>query len=223
MCPSVGKSLIPFSGCKMSESPLPELSRIQLLSHCSPHSLSPKHLEDIECFVSAPTAEQENCLTLQNGVESDETCIICDYELLLCLNGGWNSLWADTSHSFHTMPGYSAPDRCSSSGSQQSRTPWWSFLMSKMKGDIGDEHRTELFLCWYVWSKVKQHVKITLRVLFRVVHGEEQREGRADSLLTTATQAAILYLTSKQLSNCWLTRGAQRAGTNEALKQNNSV
>lgn len=34
-----------------------------------------------------------------------------------------DSLWADTSHSFHTMPGCSAPDRCSSSGSRQSHTP----------------------------------------------------------------------------------------------------
>ncbi len=30
------------------------------------------------------------------------------------------------------------------------------------------------------------------------MHGEEQREGGADRLLATATQAAVLNLTSKQ-------------------------
>lgn len=35
----------------------------------------------------------------------------------------WDSLLADTSRSFHTTPGCSAPDRCSSSRSRQSRTP----------------------------------------------------------------------------------------------------
>jgi len=49
----------------------------------------------------------------------------------MCLNGSCNSLWVDTSHSFHTTPGCSAPDRCFSSRSQQSRILLLFFLSSQ--------------------------------------------------------------------------------------------
>lgn len=65
---------------------------------------------------------------------------------------------------------------------------------------------------------LKEYFKLTLRVLFRVMHGEEQREGRADRLLATATQAAVLNFTSKQFSDGRLTRGTQRAVSSKQHK-----
>lgn len=50
----------------------------------------------------------------------------------------------------------------------------------------------------------------TLRVVLRVMHGEEQRQRRAHRLFATATQTAVLHLTSKQLPDDRLTRGTQR-------------
>lgn len=51
---------------------------------------------------------------------------------------------------------------------------------------------------------------LTLRVLFRVVHGEEQRERGAHRLLATATQTAVLHFASKQFTDDGLTGGTQR-------------
>lgn len=60
----------------------------------------------------------------------------------------------------------------------------------------------------WIWKK---HLELTLRVLFRVVHGKEQREGWADRFLCTAAQTAVLHLTAEQLSNDGFHGGAQRA------------
>lgn len=67
---------------------------------------------------------------------------------------------------------------------------------------------------------VKQWLELTLRVLFRVMHGEEQREGGAHCLFTAATQAAVLYFTSKQLSDGRLTRGAQSTVIRHSIDTN---
>lgn len=60
--------------------------------------------------------------------------------------GRWDSLWADTSHSFHTTPGCSAPGRCSSSGSPQSRTPLLC-LMNKRILEIISRWGSKCSLC----------------------------------------------------------------------------
>lgn len=59
----------------------------------------------------------------------------------------------------------------------------------------------------------------TLRVVFWVVHGEEQRQRRAHRLFAAATQAAVLHLASEQLPDDRLTRGAERTEpqTHEAM------
>ena len=62
----------------------------------------------------------------------------------------------------------------------------------------------------FTQGDVEHDLGLTLGVVLRVVHGEEQREGGAHRLLATATQAAVLHFTSKQLSNDRLSRGAQR-------------
>lgn len=58
--------------------------------------------------------------------------------------------------------------------------------------------------------EVQEHNKLTLSVLFRVMHGEEQCERGADRLLAAATQTAVLHLTSEQLSDGRLAGGTQR-------------
>lgn len=58
--------------------------------------------------------------------------------------------------------------------------------------------------------EVREYNKLTLSVLFRVMHGEEQRERGADRLLAAATQTAVLHLTSEQLSDGRLAGGTQR-------------
>lgn len=40
-----------------------------------------------------------------------------------------------------------------------------------------------------------------MRVLFWIMHGEEQREGGSDSFLPTAAQTAVLNFTTEQLSD----------------------
>lgn len=69
-------------------------------------------------------------------------------------------------------------------------------------------------------SKVKEYCELTLRVLFRIMHGEEQREGGADRLFTTATQAAVLHFTSKEFTDCRLARGTQRTVITDTTKTN---
>ena len=69
-------------------------------------------------------------------------------------------------------------------------------------------------------SKVKDYCELTLRVLFRIMHGEEQREGGADRLFATATQAAVLHFTSEQFTDCRLTRGTQRTVITDTTKTN---
>lgn len=64
-----------------------------------------------------------------------------------------------------------------------------------------------------------ENYKLTLRVLFRVMHGEEQCEWGADCLLATATQTAVLHFTPKQSSDGRLTRGTQRAESSKQSKQ----
>lgn len=58
--------------------------------------------------------------------------------------------------------------------------------------------------------ELQEYHKLTLSVLFRVMHGEEQRERGADCLLATATQTAVLDFTSKQFSDGRLAGGTQR-------------
>lgn len=65
----------------------------------------------------------------------------------------------------------------------------------------------------------KKHYKLTLRVLFRVMHGEEQCERGADRLLATATQTAVLDFASKQFSDGRLTRRTQRTESSIQDKQ----
>lgn len=48
----------------------------------------------------------------------------------------------------------------------------------------------------------------TLRALLGVVHGEEECEGGAHCLLSTATQTAVLHFTSKQFTDDRLAGGA---------------
>lgn len=110
------------------------------------------------------------------------------------------------------MPECSAPDRCSSSGCQKSHTPSQFFLENER------EITTFLFTSSFtlrprIPHTAKTRLKLTLRVLFRVMHSEEQREGWADRFLATATEAAVLNFTTKQLSDYGLTRGAQRTAT----------
>ena len=69
-------------------------------------------------------------------------------------------------------------------------------------------------------SKVKDYCELTLRVLFRIMHGEEQREGGADRLFATATQAAVLHFTSEQFTDCRLARGTQRTVITDTTKTN---
>lgn len=42
------------------------------------------------------------------------------------------------------------------------------------------------------------------------MHGEQQRQRRADRLFAAATQTAVLHLTSEQFPDDRLTRGTQR-------------
>lgn len=120
----------------------------------------------------------------------------------------WDSLWADTSHSFHTTPGCSAPDRCSSSRSRQSRTPLLCLTNQRIFKSIS------LWGC--IYSLCLRHTtdkdawNPTLRVVFRVMHGEEQRQRWAHRLFATATQTAVLHLTSEQFPDDRLTRGTER-------------
>ena len=71
----------------------------------------------------------------------------CSYEQLIRLKGSWNSLWADTSRSFHTTPECSAPDRCSSSRSQQSHIPLLFSLRSQVKWIKYQLHTASGYLC----------------------------------------------------------------------------
>lgn len=60
-------------------------------------------------------------------------------------------------------------------------------------------------------------LKPTLSVVFRVMHGEQQRQRRADRLFAAATQTAVLHLTSEQFPDDRLTRGTKR--TEQAHKK----
>lgn len=60
---------------------------------------------------------------------------------------------------------------------------------------------------------------LTLSVLFRVMHGEEQRERGADRLLAAATQTAVLHFTSEQFSDGRLSGGTQRTESSIQGKQ----
>lgn len=67
--------------------------------------------------------------------------------------------------------------------------------------------------------ELQEYHKLTLSVLFRVMHGEEQRERGADCLLATATQTAVLDFTSKQFSDGRLAGGTQRTESSWQQKQ----
>lgn len=85
--------------------------------------------------------------------------------------------------------------------SGQSKGSCWIVMICQHDKTMGE------FTPMNVWK----HLELTLRVLFGVVHGEQQREGGADRFLCTAAQTAVLHLTAEQLSDGGLHGGAQRA------------
>lgn len=87
----------------------------------------------------------------------------------------------------------------------------YCFTLSDESKNIEDDFIMGIYIQFMLERHDRQGcLNPTLRVVFRVMHGEQQRQRRAHRLFATATQTAVLHLTPEQFPNDRLARGTER-------------